>query len=99
MLFSSISSMFGGHRGGSAFGDTSSSSAAAASPWDNNSGSSASGGDLARDAGLNDVGNSNAGGNPSSTGLFGDANDLDTTDVADLGDDFDGGDFGGSDNA
>jgi hypothetical protein len=79
LLLNSISSMFGHHGnafgGGSAFGDT------AASPW----APSASDSDLARDAGLNDVGSDR------SAGLF-DADDTSTVDVADLGSDFGGGD-------
>jgi hypothetical protein len=86
LLLNSISSMFGHHGGGlgggSAFGgDTQ------ASPWS----SGASNSDLARDAGLNDVGSDR------SAGLLDNNNDNDvTTDVADLGDDgdFDGGDGG-----
>lgn len=89
LLFNSISSMFGGHRGGSAFADTS--SAAGASPW-GGGGSNASGGDLARDAGLNDIGRGGSGGDSSSAGLFG----PDDLNVADASDDFDS-DFGGGD--
>jgi hypothetical protein len=86
LLMNSISSMFGHHGGGfgggSAFGgDTS------ASPWS----SGASNSDLARDAGLNDVGGGSGGGSDRSAGLF-DADDTDTdVDVADSGD------FGGDD--
>ena len=97
LLFNSISSMFGGHRGGSALADAA--PAAATSPWDN----SASGSDLARDAGVNDVGaGAGASSAPGSAGLF-DAGNTDNTDVADasddFGDDLGGGDFGDSDNA
>lgn len=98
LLLNSISSMFG-HHGGSAFADAP--FGGAASPWDN-SASSASGSDLARDAGLNDIGNPGAGADPGSTGLFGTGDNPDTTDVAGLGDDFGGdagGDFGGGDSA
>ena len=79
MLFNSIGSLFGGHRGGSAFGDT---QQASNSPWDNNN----SGGDLSRDAGVNDVGNDR------SAGLFDDSNDDNNVDLADSGGDY--GDFG-----
>jgi hypothetical protein len=89
LLLNSISSMFGHHGcgfgGGSAFGgDTQ------ASPWSDG----ASNSDLARDAGLNDVGSDRG------AGLLDNNNDV-TTDVADLGDsgDFGGGDFGGGDSA
>jgi hypothetical protein len=92
LLLNSISSMFG-HHGGSAFADAP--FGGAASPWDNST-SSASGSDLARDAGLNDIGNAGAGTDPGGAGLFGGGDDLDTTDVAGLGDDF-GGDGGGGD--
>ena len=81
LLLNSISSMFG-HHGGSAFAAT----PAAASPWDNSAASS----DLARDAGLNDIGGSGTDNDPSAAGLF-------DTDDADAGDP--GGDFGGSDSA
>src|SRR5450830_1643611 len=53
LLLNSISSMFG-HHGGSAFGAV---PPASGSPWDNSAGSS----DLARDAGLNDIGHGAAG--------------------------------------
>jgi hypothetical protein len=91
LLLNSISSMFGHHGGGfgggSAFGgDTQ------ASPWSGG----ASNSDLARDAGLNDVGSDRSAGL-----LDNDSGDDVTTDVADLGDsgDFGGGDFGGGDSA
>jgi len=84
LLLNSISSMFGHHGnafgGGNAFGDT------AASPWAPGAADS----DLARDAGLNDVGSDR------SAGLFDVSND--SADVADGGGDF-GGDFGGGDSA
>jgi len=79
LLFNSISSMLG-HHGGSAFAGE----APAASPW-----SDASNSDLARDSGLNDIGNDR------SSGLF----DSGDADVADLGGDIGGGDFGGGDSA
>ncbi|MDO9411306.1 MAG: DUF2076 domain-containing protein [Pseudolabrys sp.] len=79
LLFNSIGGLFGGgQNSGSAFGNTRD-SGSSGSPWDNN----ASGGDLSRDAGANDVG-----GNRSS-GLFDDGN-------SDAGSDY-GGDFGGGD--
>lgn len=76
LLFNSIGSLFGGHRGGSAFGD-SQANQASNSPWGDNS----SGGDLSRDAGVNDIGGDR------SAGLFDDSNDVDLSDS--------GGDFGG----
>ena len=85
LLLNSISSMFG-HRGGSAFADVPQS--ASASPWDN----SAASGDLARDAGANDIGRGAASGT-SSAGLL-DSGDADDADMSDLGGDI-GGDFGG----
>jgi hypothetical protein len=81
LLFNSIGSLFGGH-GGSAFGNTRDNQPSG-SPWDN----SATGSDLSRDAGLNDVGGNN------SASLFDGGND----DFADSGGDFGGGDFGGDD--
>jgi uncharacterized protein len=83
LLLNSISSMFG-HHGGSAFAAV----PQGGSPWDNN----ASGSDLARDAGINDVGGSGRGDSQPAT-LF--DNDDDSSGLADdLGDDS-GGDFGG----
>jgi hypothetical protein len=87
LLMNSISSMFGGHHGnsGQAFGGDQQSS----SPWSDSSSNS----DLARDAGVNDIG-AGRGGNDRSAGLFGSDDDNDTdVDVADSGD-F-GGDGGG----
>jgi hypothetical protein len=84
LLLNSISSMFGRH-GGSTFADVPP-AGATGSPWSDN----ASDSDLARDAGLNDIG----GGGDHAAGLF-DAGD---TDVANLGGDM-GGDFGGGDSA
>jgi len=88
LLYNTISSMFGHRSSGSAFADTpwGSSGSSAASPWDN----SAAGSDLARDAGLNDIGQG-FGGDTRSAGFFG---GNDETDSADAGSDF-GGDFGG----
>jgi hypothetical protein len=83
LLLNSISSMFG-HRGGSAFGAVPPSSA---SPWDN----SAANSDLARDAGINDIGRGAAGGDQRA-GLF-DSSDTDAADGPDLGGD------GGGDSA
>ncbi len=86
MLFNSIGSLFGGQHGGSAFGDTRDNSPSSASPWDSN----AAGGDLSRDAGLNDIGGSGR------AGLFNSGNDDDGgVDLADSGGDFGGGDAGG----
>ncbi len=83
LLFNSLGSLFGQHNSGSALAGT----PPDASPW----GSSAAGSDLARDAGLNDIGNANlsdaSGGDSHSAGLF-DAGS-DDFDVSD------GGDFGG----
>ena len=91
LLLNSISSMFGHHGGGSAFAGVPQTD----SPW----GSDATGSDLARDAGLNDVGRS-ARNDTQSAGLFGDNNSGDESDLGD--DDLDGdigGDFGGGDSA
>ena len=86
-----------GHHGGSAFGAPLSSGSPSGSPWDN----SAAGSDLARDAGLNDIG-SGARGDAHPAGLL-DSDDTDSSSlVDDLGDDAGGdfgGDFGGSDSA
>jgi hypothetical protein len=84
LLLNSISSMFG-HHSGSAFAAVPQQDR---SPWDGN----ASGSDLARDAGLNDIGGSGRGGAQPST-LF-DNNDDDADIVSDLDGDS-GGDFGG----
>ncbi len=89
MLFNSIGSLFGGQQGGSAFGDTRGNTPSSNSPWDSNS----SGGDLSRDAGLNDIGGGR------SAGLFDSGNDDDGgVDLADSGGDF-GGDGGGGGDA
>lgn len=92
LLLNTISSMFG-HRGGSAFAGPPPSS----SPWDN----SAAGSDLARDAGLNDIGSAPRG-DTQPAGLL-DSDDTDSSSLADdfgdeAGGDF-GGDFGGGDSA
>ena len=83
LLLNSISSMFG-HHGGSAFAAV---PQQGGPPWDNN----ASGSDLARDAGINDIGGNGRGG-AQPAALF------DNNDDADLVNDLDGdasGDFGG----
>lgn len=83
LLFNSLGSLFGQHNSGSALAGT----PPDASPW----GNSAAGSDLARDAGLNDIGNANlsdaSGGDSHSAGLFDAGND--DFDVSDGGD-FDG---------
>jgi len=89
LLLNSISSMFGNH-GSRAFAADPS---ASGSPWDNNS---AAGSDLARDAGLNDIGGETRG-DARSASLF---DDDSASQSADLDDDFDSGadfgsDFGG----
>jgi len=90
LLLNSISSMFG-HRSGSAFADVPS----AGSPWDN----SAANSDLARDAGLNDIGSGSSTSGGQQAGLFDSSNDAGGGfDPADSGNDFDGG-FGGDDSA
>jgi hypothetical protein len=90
LLMNSISSMFGHHGGGfgggSAFGGD-----ASASPWS----SGASNSDLARDAGLNDVGKASGGSSDRGAGLFGSGGGDASVDVADSGGDF-GGDGGDS---
>lgn len=84
LLFNSIGSLFGGgQHSGSAFGNTRDNEPSG-SPWDNNT----SGGDLSRDAGLNDIGGGR------SAGLFDSGNDA-NVDVADAGGDFGGGGDGG----
>ena len=91
LLLNSISSMFGHHGGGSAFAAV---PQQGGSPWDNN----ASGSDLARDAGINDVGGGGRGG-AQPAALF----DNDDTDIVsdldvDAGGDV-GGDLSGGDSA
>jgi len=83
LLLNSISSMFG-HHGGSAFAAVPQQSG---SPWDSN----ASGSDLARDAGINDIGGTGRGG-AQPAALFDNDDDADT--ASDLDSDADG-DFGG----
>ena len=88
LLLNSISSMFG-HHGGSAFAAMPQQDG---SPWNNN----ASGSDLARDAGVNDISGDGRGSSQPAT-LFG--NDDDAEIVSDLDGDA-GGDFGdGGDSA
>lgn len=89
LLLNSISSMFGNH-GSRAFAADPS---ASGSPWDN---SSAAGSDLARDAGLKDIGGDTRG-DARAASLF---DDDSSSQSVDLDDDFDsgvdsGGDFGG----
>ena len=81
MLLNGIRSMFGPHSGGSAFGQ----GAAVASP----SGGSAGNSDLARDAGLNDIGRDRTGGRDDDTGRTGllDGDDRDDGDPLGPGDD------------
>ncbi|MGA7165594.1 MAG: DUF2076 domain-containing protein [Pseudolabrys sp.] len=91
LLLNSISSMFG-HHGSRAFAADPQQSG---SPWDNGSAASS---DLARDAGLNDIG-SGVRGDARSTSLFDGDSASGTTDLEDDSDsdvDF-GGDFGGGD--
>jgi hypothetical protein len=90
LLLNSISGMFGHH--GSAFASNYD-AAGAASPWDNG----AAGSDLARDAGLNDIGTSPQANDAQSAGLF-DTNDDNLAGGFDGGDDS-GGFDGGSDSA
>src|SRR5215510_3971414 len=91
LLLNSISSMFG-HHGGSAFAAL---PQQGGSPWDGN----ASGSDLARDAGINDVGGGGRGG-AQPAALFDNNDDADIVSDLDVdgggapGRDF-GGDFGG----
>ena len=86
LLLNSISSMFG-HRAGAFAADA----PAPDSPWAGNAANS----DLARDAGLNDIGGGGAAGGTHGAGLF-DSGDTHDTDIADLGGDFGGGDGGDS---
>jgi hypothetical protein len=90
LLLNSISSMFG-HHGGSAFAAV---PQQGGSPWDNRE-SNASGSELARDAGINDIGGSGRGESQPAT-LFGNDDDADLVDDlgGDSGSDFSG-DFGG----
>jgi hypothetical protein len=82
LLLNSISSMFG-HRAGAFAADA----PAPDSPWAGNAANS----DLARDAGVNDIGGGGAAGGVHGAGLL-DSGDTDGADIADLG-----GDFGGDD--
>ncbi len=92
LLLNSISSMFG-HHGSRAFAAEPPPSG---SPWDNNS---AAGSDLARDAGLNDIGSASRGdARPASLFDDGASDSTDLEDDVDSGVDF-GDDFGGSDSA
>lgn len=87
LLLNTISSMFG-HHDASPFAPVPQGN----SPWDNGG----SGGNLARDAGIDDIGNG-AGGAAQSAGLYDDASDaVDFDDGNDLDT---GGDFGGGDGA
>lgn len=85
LLLNSISSMFG-HHGGSAFAAVPQQDR---SPWDSN----ASNSDLARDAGINDLGGSGRGGSQPAA-LFDNDDDADIVSDLDVGGDS-GGDFGG----
>jgi hypothetical protein len=91
LLMNSFRGMFGGHQmGQSAFG-----SGSAGSPW--GGGSDASGSDLARDAGLNDIGRGGGGGDyggSQQAGLFDSSSDNSDDDAGDNDVDV-GGDFGG----
>jgi hypothetical protein len=85
LLFNSISSMFGRHGSGSAFAAVPPQS----SPWDNG----AAGSDLARDAGVNDIGGAQSAFDPAQPqGAFDDPGHGDDADVDDDigGDDVDG---------
>jgi hypothetical protein len=99
LLLNSIGSMFGGHHGGgSAFASVPPQNSS--SPWDN----SAANSDLARDAGLGDIGTAkqsafddSQGSDQQGSGLFDDPNDDPGGDAdGDFGGDF-GGDPGGDD--
>jgi uncharacterized protein len=94
LLLNSIRSMMGGNR--PAFGDTSAMAdkSTGTSPWTNQSDSN-----LARDAGINDVGSSSERHDDQSrSGLFDTASNDDGGDDMDMdSDDYGGGDFGGGD--
>jgi hypothetical protein len=104
LMLDSIRSMMGNRPGGghSAFDQASAGTPTPSSPW-----SGASGGKLAQDAGLNDigrppsgdVGGSSDGGDSSGrgVGLLDNAGDDDAGQNDDFGDDMDDGDFGGDD--
>jgi hypothetical protein len=91
LLLSSIRGMMGGGAGHQSFGDSSAGGGENRSPWSSDS----SGGNLGRDAGLNDIGSSHRadsdrGGEDSSrTGLFDQASN--DSDGMDVDDDFDDG--------
>jgi uncharacterized protein len=87
LLLNSISSMFGRH-GASAFAGV----PPEGSPWDNK----AAGSDLAREAGLNDVGTR---GSSERASLLGNDDGADSSDLEDDFSDDSDGDFGGGDNA
>lgn len=83
MLFNALGGMFGGgHHGGSAMADVPREQNSA-NPWGGND--NASGSDLSRDAGLNDVGGGEHG-----AGLFDDGDQYDTADSGDFDADFGG---------
>lgn len=84
LLLNTISSMFGHHGSGQAFAAPPSQS-----PWDN---SNASNSDLARDAGLNDVGGRGGYSDAQPAGLFGNDSNDNGYDSGDTGGDFGGGD-------
>jgi len=102
MLMNSMRGMFGGGSHQQSFGDTASSTR---SPWDNNQSSgSQSGGDLSRDAGLNDVGKSGRDDNSrqslaDNSSYDQNNNNDDDYDNNDNDDDYDGDDDGGSDDS
>ncbi|RDV04900.1 DUF2076 domain-containing protein [Undibacter mobilis] len=89
LLFNALGGMFGGHHSGSAMADVPRDQGSS-NPWSGSD--NAAGGDLSRDAGLNDVGGDRR------AGLFDDDNSsgdqFDTADNGDFGGDF-GGDGGG----
>lgn len=98
LLMNSMRGMFGGGQQ-HGFGDQTSlgkDTGSSANPW----GGGNSGGDLARDAGLNDIGKSNGGGNGESgsrQGFFDQASNESGYDNDDDDDDFDSDDFDGGD--
>jgi hypothetical protein len=92
LLLSSIRGMMGGGAGHQSFGDTSAGGGESRNPWSSDS----SGGNLARDAGVNDIGSSqradssaDRGDDHSRTGLFDQASN--DQDDMDMDDDFDDG--------
>lgn len=93
LLMSSIRGMMGGGQHG--FGDASSfGGGGRESPW---SGGSSSNNELARDAGINDIGSSGRANNEDSRSGFFDTASNDSDDFDDDDNDFDGGDFDGGD--